>query len=109
MGLERLLRGLYGTDPQIDLDGGFARTRVTKPTTFDFEKLADGVKRTNAGLLGFQLEADVTVSKGKVRVHQTGQVFVLRGDAQETAAPARRKMKVVEWKDPAAAVVEMID
>lgn len=109
MGLERLLRGLYGTDPQIDLDRGFARARVPRPTSFDFAKLADGVKRTNAGLLGFQLEADVTISKGKVVLHQTGQAFVLRGDSGETAAPARRKMKIVEWTDPAATVVEMID
>ena len=109
MGLERLLRGLYGTDPQIDLDRGFARARVPRPTSFDFAKLADGVKRTNADLLFFQLEADVTISGGRVRLHPTGQVFVLRGDGKETASPERRKMKVVDWSDPAAQVVEMID
>ena len=108
MGLERLLRGLYGTEPQIDLDRGFARVRVPRPTTFDFAKLADGVKRTNADLLFFQLEGDVSVSNGKVQVHPTGQVFALRGEAGK-AGRGRRIMKVVDWSDPAATVVELID
>ena len=109
MGLERLLRGLYGTEPQIDLDAGFARVRVIRPTSLDFAKLADGVKRTNAGLLGFQLEGEITVSKGKVRLHQTGQVFELRGEGKESKTPAWRKMRVIDWSDPAATTVEMID
>src|SRR5688572_13328271 len=97
MGLERLLTGLYGTVPQLDMDKQFARARVVAPMELDFAKLADGIKRNNVGTAGMTLWASAEVKDGRVILQPTGQAFPLEG----RAAPgvARRKLVVHDWTD----------
>jgi hypothetical protein len=106
MGLEKLLRGLYGSGPQLDMDRQFARVRVPKPMTLDFRALADGIRRNNVGTAGIEFEATVEVREGSVVIQPTGQTFRLRN------APAkgtgRMRMKVLDWEDPAKTGVEVL-
>ena len=100
MGLEKLLRGLYGSVPQLDMDQQFARVRVVKPMTFDFKALADGIKRNNVGTAGIEVEAIVEVKAGKVRIQPTGQTYPLSGSSPEQKEATRHRMKVLKWEDP---------
>jgi hypothetical protein len=105
MGLEKLLRGLYGSVPQLDMDKQFARVRVIRPMTFDFQELADGIRRNNVGTAGIELEAAVEVADAKVVIQPTGQSFLLSG----TAPPAgRHRLKVLNWEDRARTSLEML-
>ena len=106
MGLEKLLRGLYGTVPQLDMDKQFARSRVLKPMTFDFKALADGIKRNNVGTAGIDVEATVDVRDDRVVIQPTGQEFRLAGTAPK--GTARRRLKVLNWEDPSKTVVEVL-
>ena len=108
MGLEKLLRGLYGTVPQLDMDNQFARSRVVKPLLFDFKGLADGIKRNNVGTAGIQLEATVDVREGRVVIQETGQSFPLEGPPPEPPGIQRRRLKVIDWPDPAATRVQIL-
>jgi hypothetical protein len=92
-GLERLLRNLYGSTPQIDLDRQIARVRVIRPTAFDFAALADGLKRANVGYGGAVLTADVEPKDGQVVLRGTGQAFPLEGPAPPAG---RRSFDVLE-------------
>jgi hypothetical protein len=103
MGLEKLLRGLYGTVPQLDMDKQFARVRVLQPMTFDFKALADGIARNNVGTAAIDVEATVEVAGGKVVIQPTGQSFPLVG----TGTSGRRRLKVLDWQDPAKTAVEI--
>ena len=109
MGLEKLLRGLYGTRPQLDMDKQFARSRVVEPMTLDFHALAEGIRKNNVGVAGIQLQASVQVKDGKVVISPTGQAFPLEGAAPAEAGPSRRKMKVLDWDDPAKTRLARID
>src|SRR5262245_46694438 len=100
MGLEKLLRGLYGTVPQLDMDKQFARSRVLTPMMFDFKALADGIKRNNVGTAGIEFEATTEIRDGQVVVQPTGQTFRLAGTPPEQKGSARRRMKVLNWEDP---------
>jgi hypothetical protein len=107
MGLEKLLRGLYGSVPQLDMDQQFARVRVPKPMTFDFKALEDGIKRNNVGTAGIEFEAMVEVRDGKVVIQSTGQTFPLVGTPPADKGSARRRMKVLNWEDPSKTAVEI--
>lgn len=109
MGLERLLTGLYGTVPQLDMDRQFARARVIQPMPLDFAKLADGIKRNNVGTAGITLEATAEVKDGRVVLQPTGQAFGLEGRAPANPAAARRKLRVHDWADPAKTRLEVLD
>src|SRR5687767_1232852 len=100
MGLERLLTGLYGTVPQLDMDKQFTRSRVIQPMQLDFAKLVDGIKRNNVGTAGITLEATAEVKDGKVVLQPTGQAFPLEGSPPTSPGSARRKLKVHDWTDP---------
>lgn len=100
MGLDKLLRGLYGSVPQLDMDKQFARSRVVKPTTFDFKGLADGIKRNNVGTAGIEFEANAEIRDQQVVIQPTGQAFRLAGTPPEQKGPARRRLKVLNWEDP---------
>lgn len=91
-GLERLLRNLYGSTPQIDLDRQLARVRVLKPVRFDFPGLIDGLRRANVGYDSARLTADVEVKDGRVVLRGTGQDFPLEGAAEA----GRRTFDVVD-------------
>ena len=106
MGLERLLTGLYGTVPQLDMDRQFARARVVRPMELDFAKLVDGIKRNNVGTAAITVEATAEVKDGKVVLQPTGQTFPLEGGA--SPGVARRKLKVHEWTDPAKTRLEVL-
>lgn len=108
MGLEKLLRGLYGSDPQLDMDQQVARSRVPAPMRFDFAALADGIKRNNVGTSRIWVEATVVVKDGQVEIRPTGQRFPLAGLPPPEAGPARRRLNVLEWSDPAKTKVEII-
>ena len=108
MGLDKLLRGQFGTVPQLDMDNQFARSRVVKPQTFDFKGLADGIKRNNVGTAGIQFEATVEVRDGRVVIPETGQSFPLEGPPPEAPGLQRRRMKVIDWQDPAATRVQFL-
>jgi hypothetical protein len=108
MGLERLLTGLYGTVPQLDMDQQFARARVIRPMELDFARLADGIKRNNVGTAGITLDATAEVKDGKVVLQPTGQSFQLEGSAPASPGAARRKLKVHEWTDPAKTRLEIL-
>ena len=103
MGLEKLLRGLYGTVPQLDMDNQFARVRVIQPMTLDFKALADGIRRNNVGTAAIDVEVTVEVAGGKAVIQPTGQSFPLIG----TGASGRRRLKVLDWEDPAKTAVEI--
>ena len=108
MGLEKLLRGLYGSVPQLDMDRQFARVRVEKPMTFDFKALADGIKRNNVGTAGIEVEADVEIRDGQVAIRPTGQIFRLAGPAPDQKGVARRRLKVLGWEDSAKTEVRVV-
>ena len=108
MGLEKLLRGLYGSVPQLDMDRQFARVRVPNPMTFDFKALADGIRRNNVGTAAIEVDAVMEIRENQVVLQPTGQAFRLSGPPPAERGPARRRMKVVNWEDPAATSVEMI-
>lgn len=109
MGLEKLLRGLYGSVPQLDMDKQFARVRVTKPTVFDFAALADGIKRNNVGTAGIEVQAMAEVRDGKVVLQPTGQAFPIEGSAPRTSGAARRKLRVHDWTDPAKTRLQVLE
>src|SRR5262245_47737991 len=108
MGLEKLLRGLYGSDPQLDMDKQFARVRVPKPMELDFAALADGIKRNNVGTAAIQVEAVVNVEANRVTFAETGQAFRLEGSAPTPAGPARRKLRVLDWVEKSKTRLEFI-
>lgn len=107
MGLEKLLTGLYGTVPQLDMDRQFARVRVARPMTLDFAALADGIKRNNVGTAGITVQATAEVKDGRVVLQPTGQAFPLEGPAPGSAGPVRRTLKVHDWADPARTRLEV--
>ena len=108
MGLEKLLRGLYGTVPQLDMDQQFARVRVLKPLAFDFKALVDGIQRNNVGTAGIELEATAELRVGRVVIQPTGQSFPLAGAAPAEKGAARRRLKVLNWEDPSKTAVEFL-
>lgn len=108
MGLEKLLRGLYGTVPQLDMDNQFARARVVRPLVFDFKGLADGIKRNNVGTAGIQLDVSAEIREGRVVIPETGQSFPLEGPPPKESGVQRRRLKIVEWPDPAATRAEIL-
>jgi hypothetical protein len=109
MGLERLLTGLYGTVPQLDMDRQFARARVIRPMALDFAALADGIKRNNVGTAGITLEAVAEVRDGKVVLQPTGQAFALEGSGPASPGRARRRLRVHAWTDPALTRLEILE
>ena len=107
MGLEKLLRGLYGTAPQIDLDRQIARARVPKPMTLDFAGLADGFRRNNVGVAGIKVEAAAELKSGAAVIQPSGQSFRLKEGAD---APAKRRaFRVLNWKEPDKTVLEILE
>lgn len=100
MGLEKLLRGLYGSVPYLNLDLKLARARVPQPVTFDFKGLAEGVKKNNLGLGGITVQAESEFKDGRVILRPTGQSFPFEG-AVPGGGAAWRKFSVLDWADPA--------
>ena len=108
MGLERLFRNLYGPTPSLDMDKQLARARVPKPMTLDFAALADGIKRNNVGTAAIVLEATAEVKDGRVVLQPTGQGFPLAGAPPADPAPARRRLKILDWEDPTKTRMEIL-
>ena len=108
MGLEKLLRGLYGTAPQIDLDRKLARARVPQPTKLDFFALGDGIVRSNMGVGGIRIHVSATVAGGKVTVLPTGQSFPLAGSPPPEPGPRRRWFRVKDWQDRSRTALEAV-
>ena len=108
MGLEKLLRGLYGSVPQLDMDRQFARVRVPRPMTLDFKALADGIQRNNVGTAGIEVEAITELRDGAVVIQPTGQTFRLSGFPPEKKETSRRRLKVLNWEDPTRTNVEIL-
>ncbi len=109
MGLEKLLRGLYGTRPQIDMDQQIARSRVVAPMTLDFHALAEGIRKNNVGVAGIQLQATGEFKGGRIVLAPTGQAFPVEGAPPANPGPSRRSMKVLDWDDPARTRVALVD
>ncbi len=107
-GLERLLRNLYGSTPQIDMDQQFTRSRVIRALTLDFAALADGMKRANVGLDSITFQASVEVREGRAVLRPTGQSFPIEGPPPADPGPAWRRMKVLDWGDPAKTRVAFV-
>jgi len=108
MGLEKLLRGLYGSVPQLDMDQQFARVRVIRPMAFDFKALADGIKRNNVGTAGIEVEATVEVGDAQVVIQPTGRSFPRSGPPPAGEKSPRRRLKVLNWEDPARTSLEVL-
>lgn len=107
MGLEKLLRGLYGSVPQLDMDNQFARARVPAPVRFDFKELAEGIKRNNVGTAGIEFEATAEIREGTVVIAPTGQLFSLSGVPPAEKSATWRRLKVLNWEDPASTRLEV--
>ncbi len=107
MGLEKLLRGLYGSVPQLDMDKQFARVRVIRPMAFDFQALAEGIKRNNVGTAGIEVEATAEVANSKVVIQPTGQAFPLSGPPPGEKS-GRRRLKVLNWEDRLRTSLEVL-
>ena len=108
MGLEKLLRGLYGSVPQLDMDNQFARVRVPQPVNLDFKALAEGIKRNNVGTAAIEFEAVCELREGKIVLQPTGQTFPLAGPTPAERTTARRRMKVTNWAEPEKTAVEIL-
>ena len=108
MGLEKLLRGLYGSRPQLDMDQQFARSRVPSPMALDFRALAEGIRKNNVGVAGITFQATAEVKGGRLVLTPTGQTFALEGNPADTG-PSRRTMKVLDWDDPARTRVALTE
>ena len=106
-GLERLLRNLYGSTPQIDLDKKVARSNVQNPMTLDFPKLFDGMKRANVDLLGISFLASAEIRGDMAVILPTHQEFVLAGPHADAPA-ARRMFRVLDFREPAKMRAEMV-
>lgn len=73
VGLDKFLRGLYGTRPSIDLDRGIARLRIPYPAPIDPAGIARGFERANAGLGWMMLTVKCTLSPGRLTLIRTRQ------------------------------------
>lgn len=100
MGLERLIRNLYGTTPQIDLDQKILRARIPKPMKLDFTELAEGLKRANVGVESIEIEIPFEVTDARVVVQGTGQTFSL--------ASKGRRLRILGWESPETTRVEVV-
>ncbi len=100
-----MLRDLYGSDPQIDIEKQIARIRIPEPMTLDFVELEDGIRRSNLNLVGILLEATATVDD-RVTIHPTNQTFPLRGNLKNPSGN-RIRFKVMGWKDPSETTLEI--
>ena len=105
MGVARLLRSRYGSEPQIDIEQQWARARVPAPVTFDLPSLDTGFEKNNYTLDRVRVRTDVAVRDDEVRIVATGQTFRLRGEA--ATGEGLRWLRFHDWKDPAAAAVEV--
>ena len=109
MGIARLLRGRYGSEPEIDIEKQAARVRIANPMKFDFKALYDGMMRNNFDMSGIRLRATVTLKGGKATIQQTGQSFPLRGEASDAATPSLRWLQINDWTDPDRTSAELIE
>ncbi|MCZ6691258.1 MAG: hypothetical protein O7H41_16855 [Planctomycetota bacterium] len=109
MGIARLLRGRYGSEPEIDIEMQAARVRVTRPRKFDFKALHEGITRNNIGLSSLRLRANVMLKDGKVTIQPTGQSFPLRGEAADVTEPSFRWLQINDWTEPDRTSVEVIE
>lgn len=100
MGYEKLLKSLYGSTPQIDLDKQLARVRVPKPMTLDFQALGEGIIKNNMGVGAIFVEADVEIRDGTVTFRATGQRYPLQGTAPDFRG--WRRLRVHAWENRAA-------
>ena len=110
MGVARLLRGLYGSEPQIDVEQQWARVRAPAPVRFDFVALDGGFTKNNYKLEGIRLRLVVETGDGRATIPATGQSFPLRGEPPGEPGepgPARRWLRVLDWGDPAKTAVEI--
>jgi len=107
MGLEKLLVGLYGTTPQIDLDKKIARVRVPKPMEFDFAVIGNGVIKNNMGLGGITVSAPVTIVDGTAIFQSTGQKVPFRGPGPTGSVAQLIAMRVIEPLEPDKTALEL--
>ena len=94
VGLEKFLRGLYGTVPAIDLDRQIVRVRVPGPRLIDVARIADGFRRANTGLDSISVMAWGTVSEGWFRIDGTDQMFRVEGSVPEARVSRWREVRV---------------
>lgn len=94
VGLEKFLRGLYGTAPAIDLDRQIVQVRVPGPRLMDVARVADGFRRANSGLASVSIMAWGTVSDGWFRIDGTHQMFRVDGSVPEDRVSKWREVRV---------------
>ena len=56
MGLERLIKEMFGTTPQLDLDKKILRVRIPRAVAIDFPALAEGIRKNNVTPVTLKLE-----------------------------------------------------
>lgn len=96
VGLEKFLRSLYGSRPQIDLDRQLARVKATNPTIFDFRGIADGFKRANTGLGSIRVTCRIRVSDRQMIIVPTAQALRLEGALPSDPFPRWRTFEVTK-------------
>ena len=109
LGLEKLLRNLYGTVPQIDLDRQFARVRIPRPVVFDFAAIAEKVERTNTGLGGIAVVVRTMIRGDQVEIVDTGQRFPLEAARPPDEHAEWRRLELLGWKDPSPVRARLLD
>lgn len=98
LGLEKALRRLYGTSPQIDLDRQLARCKIPAPVLLDFPQLADEVRRANTGLGGILLTVEAIGQQDEVEFVRSGQRLPLEPGATPLPRQAGwRRITIINW------------
>jgi hypothetical protein len=94
LGLEKFLRSLYATAPQIDLERQMARVRVPEPATVDLPAIVDGFRRANTGLDSIWVTASGVVSEGRLILNETKQPLPLIDSVADDPGEKCRTLRV---------------
>lgn len=98
LGLEKFLRSVFSTDPQIDLDRQLARVRLVSPVTLDFARLAEGFRKANTGLGEIRITAQTTLMPDSVMLLPTGQTFPSAQARVADPEPKLRTLRFSSWQ-----------
>jgi hypothetical protein len=94
LGLEKFLRSLYSTAPQIDLERQMARVRVPEPVKIDLPGIVDGFRRANTGLDSVWVTASGVVSGGRLLLSETKQSLPLVDSVADDPGEKRQTLRV---------------
>ena len=94
LGLEKFLRSLYSTAPQIDLERQMARVRVPEPVMIDLPGIVDGFRRANTGLNSVWVTASGVVSGGRLLLRETKQPLPLVDSVADDPDEKRQTLRV---------------